>query len=253
MPSDDARENLYSRQVPDKTFLPFFTNECAMTFSIVGRDPEANKHGIAISTAFMPVGAICPFVNEHVAVASQAKDSGRTPYAEEILMRVEEGESFPEVCQQLLDANENSEWTQLHGIDVEGGTFAHTGSKCTEWAGGREAENHTVAGNILAGSEVVEAMGETFVDTTGCLEDRLLTALKAGDDVGGDRRGNISSALLVYAPESKLYHNLRIDHSDNPIDELLEAYEAATEWETEIHQSADEDLDEELIGFDVKY
>ena len=69
-------------------------------------------------------------------------------------------------------------------------------------------------------------MADTFRDTPGRLADRLLAALAAGEEAGGEKRGMESAALLVVRPGGGYGGNhdrwldLRIDHSDTPIEDL---------------------------------
>lgn len=122
--------------------------------------------------------------------------------------------------------------------ETNGKTFTYTGNKCDGWTGHIEGDNHTVAGNMLVGSEVVEETSKAFETAEGPFEERLLIAMEAGEIAGGDKRGdNLSAALLVHAPESKLYHNLRVDKPGTPIDDLLEAYEVARETEQEDNEA----------------
>ncbi|TKX52038.1 DUF1028 domain-containing protein, partial [Halorubrum sp. SP3] len=79
--------------------------------------------------------------------------------------------------------------------------------------------------------------------------------LEAGQAAGGDKRGKISAALLIAGPEPKLYHNLRVDNSDEPISELREAYDLAVETEEELPAVAEDQLGEypdAIVDFGLK-
>ena len=117
-------------------------------------------------------------------------------------------------------------------VDRAGNAATYTGSSCLDWAGGRTAENVCAQGNILTGPDVVDALIETFL---GAQQDpfpeRLLRALKAADDVGGDRRGRQSAALLVvrqeggYGGNNDRWIDLRVDDAAQPIDQLAHLLE----------------------------
>jgi uncharacterized Ntn-hydrolase superfamily protein len=99
-------------------------------------------------------------------------------------------------------------------------------------------------------------MSETFGATGGELAERLMAALEAGQEAGGDKRGKISAALLIHSPDPKLYHNLRIDNSEDPVGDLREAFELGKETEADLPASADEMLGnypEEILDFGLKY
>jgi uncharacterized Ntn-hydrolase superfamily protein len=69
-------------------------------------------------------------------------------------------------------------------------------------------------------------MAETFERTPGGLWDRLVAALVAGQEAGGDSRGQQSAALLVvrenggYAGRNDRFIDLRVDDHPAPIAEL---------------------------------
>ncbi|MFB6235113.1 MAG: DUF1028 domain-containing protein [Halopenitus sp.] len=224
------------------------------TFSIAARDPDADEFGVAVSTALVGVGALCPFVSENAAVATQSFVN--VSHGKNAVDLADRGVSVPTACDALLSDDDQASYRQVHGIDGDGQTFAFSGEDCVDWFGHLEADDHTVAGNMLANADVIEEISETFRNTDGELAERLMTALEAGQDMGGDKRGKISAALLVHSPEPKLYHNLRIDNSDDPVDDLRDAFELGKETEADLPASADEMLGEypdEILDFGLKY
>lgn len=228
-----------------------------MTFSIVGCDRSARMVGVAIASVFPAVGAVCPYVTEGAAISTQAWDSGRS-YGEPITTMIDHNISLPSACRTALDNRPGAEGTQLHGVALDGKTFAYTGERADTWAGHREHHDHTVAGNLLAGKAVVERMSAAFDDAEGPLPERLLTALEAGEAAGGDKRGdNLSAALLVRGTDSSLRHNLRVDDPGNPIEGLWNAYDAAIEAETydeaELRESWGGPYPDSVTDFLIKY
>lgn len=224
------------------------------TFSIAARDPDADEFGVAVSTALVGVGALCPFVSENAAVATQSFVN--VSHGKNAVDLANRGVSVPTACDALLSDDDHASYRQVHGIDGDGRTFAFSGEDCVDWFGHLEADDHTVAGNMLANGDVIEEISETFRNTDGELAERLVTALEEGQDTGGDKRGKISAALLVHSPEPKLYHNLRIDNSDDPVGDLRDAFELGKETEADLPASADEMLGEypaEILDFGLKY
>lgn len=219
-----------------------------MTFSIAAADPEEGAVGAAVASVFPAVGAVCPWVSEDAAILTQAWDSGAS-YGRPALEMVEHDIPLTAAAETLISQREGGSGTQFHGVEVSGETFAYTGEKATDWAGQLTGDLHTVAGNTLVGAEVVDAMSEAFTAADGPLSTRLLMALEAGEDAGGDKRGdNLSAALLVHASEPKLYHNLRVDDPGNPISGLREGYETARE-----HYSGETDTDELVETWGEEY
>lgn len=225
------------------------------TFSIAARDPEAGEFGVAVSTALVGVGALCPFVSENAAVATQS--FVKVSHGRNAVEMADRGVSVPTAAKALLEDDEHASYRQLHGVDWEGRTFAFSGEDCDDWYGHEEGENYTVAGNMLENAETIEALGQTFEESEGELAERLLTALEAAQAAGGDKRGKISAALLVHSPDPKLYHNLRVDNSDDPVGDLREAFELGRETEetlpADLEDTLGEGYPEEIADFGLKY
>ena len=124
------------------------------------------------------------------------------------------------------DDNQREE-RQAGVVDASGRAATWTGSGCMDWAGGITGPGYAIQGNILTGPEVVEAMQAAFLKAAGeALVERLLAALVAGDQAGGDRRGRQSAALLVastsgsYTPGDDVAYDLRVDDHPEPCREL---------------------------------
>jgi len=223
------------------------------TFSIAVRDPASKAFGAAVTTATVAVGATCPYVSANAAVLTQAFT--RTEHGRDAVARADRGERVGEACAALLDADERAEYRQVHGVGRDG-AFTHTGAECVEWAGSRVGEAYTVAGNMLAGPDVLDAVAEAYENADGDLPARLLAALEAGEAAGGDERGELSAALLVHAPEPRFYHNLRVDLSETPIADLGDLLaEARLAHEKLVGESDDllGEYPEDLLDFGVKY
>ena len=117
---------------------------------------------------------------------------------------------------------------QVGIVDGEGTAASHTGPACLEWAGGLTGDGYAIQGNVLTGEDVVLAMQAAWEesDPETPLARRLLAALTAGDDAGGDRRGRQSAALLVVREEAgyggldDIAVDLRVDDHTAPVTEL---------------------------------
>lgn len=199
------------------------------TFSIVARDPATGELGIAVESKYFSVGSVVPWARAGVgAVATQSL--AKTTYGSEGLRLMEEGKSPREALDALAAADPDRERRQVGMIDAKGRTAALTGAGCIAWAGHREGENFCVQGNLLAGEQVLTAMVETFERARKVegseLADWLMAALQAGQDAGGDRRGEQSAALLVVRArgglggDSDRYIDLRVEDHAKPIAEL---------------------------------
>lgn len=196
-----------------------------MTWSIVARDPASGSLGIAISSRVIAVGALCPWIRAGVAAVST--QSYTSPVAaERTLAFIERGESFEHAVARALDDDEGRDWRQIHGVDAAGRAYAYTGATCVEWCGQWAGEAVSVAGNMLAGPAVLQATIGAWLDGAGRpFADRLLVALEAGQDGGGDKRGQQSAALMVVGDEAHAEVNLRVDEHAAPIAELRRIFE----------------------------
>ncbi len=195
------------------------------TFSIVGFDPATGELGVAVASKFLAVGAVVPWARAGVgAIATQAY--ANTTYGPEGLRLLETGLSAHEVIDSLTARDADRERRQVGIVDAHGNSATFTGKECIAWAGGRAGKHYACQGNILVSEATVNAMAETFEDTEGELAIRLLKALKAGEEAGGDSRGKQSAALLVvkegggYLGLNDRYIDLRVDDNPEPIDEL---------------------------------
>jgi len=195
------------------------------TFSIVGFDPETGSLGVAVQSKFLAVGAVVPWAKAGVgAVATQAM--ANLTYGPRGLDLLSQGLSAAEVVEALVSADTDREHRQVGVVDARGRAATFTGDECFDWAGGLTGENYTAQGNILVGRETVEVMARTFVEAEGDLAKRLLSALAAGQEAGGDSRGKQSAALLVvregagYGGDNDRLLDLRVDDHPEPIEEL---------------------------------
>ena len=203
--------------------------EPVATFSIVAIDPETGEIGVAVQSKIVGVGAIVPFAKAGVgAVATQSY--ANTGYGPLALLAFESNLDAAANIELLTRDDPLKATRQVGVISANGDAANFTGSDCHEWAGGMTGENYAVQGNILAGPEVIEAMAKAFENRKGVLAERLIAALAAGQEAGGDRRGRQSASLLVvrdswgYGGVSDRFRDVRVDDHPTPITELERVY-----------------------------
>lgn len=196
-----------------------------MTWSIVARDPASGVLGIAVASRVIAVGALCPWLRPGVgAVSTQSYTSPVA--AERTLAGLAAGQALEGSVAGALADDPGRDWRQIHGVDASGRAHAFTGASCVEWCGHWTGDAASVAGNMLAGPEVVDATVEAWL--TGAerpFADRLLAALEAGQSVGGDKRGQQSAALRVVGDEAHAEVDLRVDEHAAPIAELRRIFD----------------------------
>lgn len=200
-----------------------------MTWSIIAKDPQTGSFGVAVTTKFFAVGALCPHGSaQNGALATQALVNPL--YGCDGVKLLAEGRSAEEIVAILKAGDSGREVRQLHVIDREGRTAAHTGSECVDWCGHLTDEGVSVAGNMLAGPAVIEATLETFKRRKDLpFAERLMSALDAGQEQGGDKRGKQSAAIRIWRTEPYPVLDLRVDDHPEPLEELRRLYGVAHE------------------------
>ena len=199
-----------------------------MTFSILVHDPASGAFGAAVASRFFAVGALCPYVEGRVgALCTQALVNPM--YGPNGLALLRAGTPAQEVLDQLVGPDPGQAQRQLHVIDTQGRIAQHTGAECVTWAGHRRGETISVAGNMLAGPTVVDAMLAGFAAATGPLAARLIAALQAGEDHGGDKRGRQSAAVRVHAADPYPDLDIRADDHADPLAELRRLHQVSQE------------------------
>ena len=175
-----------------------------MTWSIIARDAASGAFGIAIASRFFAVGALCPHLRSGVgAVATQALVNPM--YGPRVLDALAAGATPQDAIRRATAGDEGRDHRQVHAVAADGSTFAFTGQSCIAWCGHTGGEGFSVAGNMLAGPQVIEA-------------------LAAGEAAGGDKRGKQAAALRIHTTEDYPALDIRVDDHEEPIAELRRLY-----------------------------
>lgn len=199
-----------------------------MTFSILARDPETGAIGGAAATGSLCVGG---WVLRGDLAAGMSASQGAAPstfWGEEVQAEMREGHSAAQAVETVTATDGGRDFRQLAALDRNGGVGVFTGRSNEPEKGDRAFANGVVSGNMLARISVMDAMVERFTTAKGDFDHRLLAALQAATEQGGDFRGLLSAALLVLHPDRPPL-TLRIDHHpDDPIGALVALHGAAT-------------------------
>ena len=198
-----------------------------MTFSIIARDEETGRIGVAVASKFFAVGARNAFVRTGVgAIISQAFFNPY--YGPRGLALLAVGASAPDAVRLLTTADEGRHLRQLHVMDRRGQFAAHTGAECPHWCGHLCKETLSVAGNTLKDSGVIEAMAAAYEASADIpFARRLIAAMQAGEGAGGDTRGRQSAALIVHDQEDYSLLDLRVDDHPDPLAEIARLEDVA--------------------------
>jgi uncharacterized Ntn-hydrolase superfamily protein len=202
--------------------------DAGMTWSILARD-ASGRLGAAIASRFFAVGALCVHARRGVGILS-TQALMNPLYGPRGLALLAEGQSPDQVVAALTGADGGRAQRQLHVLPVQGAPVAWTGASCIDWCGHSVGEDFSVAGNMLAGAQVLEATARAFQATRGQpLVERLLAALAAGEAAGGDKRGKQAAALRIQADEDYPQLDIRVDDHAEPVQELQRLYRVSLE------------------------
>ena len=196
------------------------------TYSVVARDPQTGALGVAVQSHAFSVGSIVPWAEAGVgAVATQSL--AHIDYGPGGLALMRGGKSAQEALDALLQADDGRELRQVAMVDARGTVAVHTGSRCIPAAGHRTGDQFTVQANLMVDNTVWPAMYDAYTRARGDLTGRMLAALTAAQNSGGDIRGQQSAALIVVSGtrsedkpwEGRLF-DLRVDDHPRPVEEL---------------------------------
>ena len=190
-----------------------------MTFSLVARCAKTGQFGMVISSSSPAVAARCAHLRAGVGVVASQNitDPGLGP---ELLDHMAQGKSGAEALAVVTKGRAHIDYRQLLVVDASGGCAIHSGAQVLGVWGQALGLDCAAGGNLLANTEVPKAMVAAFEAASGHLGDRLIAALQAGLDAGGEA-GPVHSAGLKIADKLDWpLADLRIDWSDSPIADL---------------------------------
>jgi uncharacterized Ntn-hydrolase superfamily protein len=202
--------------------------EDVATFSIIGFDPETQELGVGVQSRAFRAGAIVPYAVSGVgAVATQA--SANQSYGPRAIELLREGRPPEEVVRIITDEDPGRDVRQVAVIDTQGRVAAHTGAnrvaRPNQFAGHILGTNYSVQGNTLAGRQVISEMARAYEETEGELAEKLMAALEAGEEAGGDTRGMQAAGIYVVKPidgdrTTDKWVDIRVDDAVDPYKEL---------------------------------
>jgi uncharacterized Ntn-hydrolase superfamily protein len=220
-----------------------------VTYSIVGRDAASGELGVAVQSRAFGV-AICAWARAGVgAVATQSFTEKR--YGPAGLDLLAAGAAPAEALAELVAADEQRDFRQVAFLSLDGRTAAYTGAACVTDCGHVSRAGVSAQGNMLASPAVWHAAADTFATTGGTLAERLLAALDAAEEAGGDFRGREAAALVVVSgdrdeePWERVF-DLRVDNHAQPLAELRRLHRIAATYRRRRDFDSSSSIDEEV-------
>ncbi|MCV2489419.1 DUF1028 domain-containing protein [Geodermatophilus sp. YIM 151500] len=196
-----------------------------MTYSIVARDTETGEVGVATQSQAFAVGNSVPFALPGFGVIA-TQSMAEPMYGQVGLDLLRGGFTAHESLTALSSVDPHPERRQVAILDVDGDLAVYTGRDCVEVAGHLQGENCVALANMATAPAVWESMVHRFEGTGGSLASRLLAALHAAEEEGGDFRGRRSAAVVVVRatttgrPWRDTVVDLRVDDAVEPVAEL---------------------------------
>jgi uncharacterized Ntn-hydrolase superfamily protein len=197
-----------------------------MTFSLLARCPDTHRFGMVISSSSPAVAARCAHARAGVGVAATQNitDPALGP---RLLDLMGQGLGASDAMAQVVAATPHVDYRQLMVVDGAGRTAVHSGRHILGTWGVAEGAGVVAGGNLLANASVPHAMVDAFAATSGPLGDRLIAALRAGRDAGGEAGPVHSAGLLMVDAQSWPVADLRCDWVEDtcPIEAVARAWD----------------------------
>jgi uncharacterized Ntn-hydrolase superfamily protein len=196
------------------TFAP-----TSASYAILARDPLTGNYGVAAASHAPLIGMNLEFLDPD-AGAVVVLGGPHLETNEKVLIALGDGLMPGRAITVGLYGDPDPDSRQVLAISPEGAA-AYSGEKLEKHTDHKTGDFYVAAGHRLESEDIVLAMEEALVNSDGPLADRLLGALKAGRDAGGEKDGARSAALVVVGPGARFATrdrlvDLRIDfvHGD---------------------------------------
>ncbi len=226
------------------------------TYSIVAIDKENGVMGVAVQSHWFSVGSIVAWAEPGVGVVA-TQSIVEVSYGPLGLALMKGGMTAEQALKALLSVDQTPEVRQVAMLDKNGVVAVHTGNKCIPEAGHIIGEEFSVQANLMRSSKVWVEMAEAFRNSKGPLHERLVTALEAAENAGGDIRGRQSACILIVKTSTSgciwkdRIMDLRVEDHPEPVKELRrlvtlhEAYEHANRGDSLVAEGRIEEALEE--------
>ena len=193
-----------------------------MTYSIVARDPETGELGVAVQSRAFNTGAVVPWAAPGVGVVA-TQSYTEVSYGPLGLELLRAGKSPEQALAKLVAADDDSAYRQVAILGAGGQVAVHIGEACIPAAGFAAGDGFSAQANMVDSERVWESMAEAFEGSQGPLAERLLSALDAAEEAGGDWRGRQAGGIVVVGPEGEPWErevDVRVDDHSDPLGEL---------------------------------
>lgn len=196
-----------------------------MTFSLAGRCARTGMFGAIVTSSSPAVAARCARARAGVGAACTQNVTDPS-LGNRLLDELERGRTATEAVDVVVREASYPAFRQLTVVDASGSTATHSGDRTLGLYRVAQAQEAVAAGNLLASDKVPQAMVDAFeADPDAHLADRLLAGLQAGEAAGGEEGPVHSCGIVVVDKVSWPVTDLRVDWGEDPITELVAAWE----------------------------
>lgn len=199
------------------------------TFSIVARDSVTGEMAVGVQSHWFSVGTSVSWGQSGTGVVATQSFIDKS-YGPNGLALMKQGLTAQQALDSLLKKDAGREVRQVAFIDSKGNVAVHTGKNCIQYASDIKGANFSVQSNMMLSNTVCKNMADAFRASFGKpLGERVLAALDAAQQAGGDIRGMQSAALIVVSGNATDVWNdkkidVRVDDNAAPLKELRRLY-----------------------------
>lgn len=203
------------------TFYNIFTN---MTFTILVRDPLNQTFGGATATGNICVGGLVLRGDARGGITATQGAEVNTLWGEDVITLMKKKFSSEKAIKHVISSDAQKEYRQLSAIDLEGNSYCFSGNLNEGFIDHYTDKNLVISGNTLRNNNIIQSVENGYNKKSNFMAQKLITALKSGDQNGGDKRGLMSAAILIISQKHPPI-DLRVDFSISPLRDLEILYQ----------------------------
>lgn len=199
--------------------LSFFSFSAYATWSIIAVDRATGEIGVAGASCTFDVSGVASLVPGKGAIVVQAASN----YFARMqgVSKLHHG-STAEAILEVMKAEKFTPERQQYGVILlqeNTKPLVYSGNEIKQWRGSKLGDDFAVLGNTLVGEEVVNQAYDAFEHARDeAFSNRVMQALKAGEEAGGDNRcaeqAARSAFISIYNPESEAITKLSVYGTD---------------------------------------
>jgi len=187
-----------------------------MTFSLAARDPATGAFGMVVSSSSPAVAARCLHLRPGVGAAA-SQNVTNPALGPRLLDRLQVGATAERAITQVVAEEPHPESRQLTVVDAVGRVAHFSGARTLGTHAAATGRQAVAAGNMLAGTHVVQAMIDAYqASAAATFEERLLAGFLGGLAAGGEQGPVRSAGLAVVENAAWRVTDLRVDDADDP-------------------------------------